>query len=163
MGDRDRENSSSEVNLKCVCCAADSVVRIRQWWVCFGLSPGRETGMTQIPLPYFQCILNESRPTCTLYTPISRVHCFGRLIGCNFKLGGSAGILHFTHSEANIDFVVRKHPALITLLFWRHICSHGKINSNCATKVVFTFPLWFWSTMPRSWCSFARNRAVRIN
>ncbi|XP_062703405.1 nicastrin [Aedes albopictus] len=51
-----------------------------------------------------------------MYTPISGAHCFRRLngthvTGCSSKLGGSVGVLHFIRSEADIDFVVRKHPA----------------------------------------------------
>ncbi|XP_065073067.1 nicastrin [Ochlerotatus camptorhynchus] len=51
-----------------------------------------------------------------MYTPISGAHCFRRLngthvTGCSSKLGGSVGVLHFIRSEADIDFVVRQHPA----------------------------------------------------
>lgn len=51
-----------------------------------------------------------------MYTSISGAHCFRRLngthvTGCSSKLGGSVGVLHFIRSEADIDFVVRQHPA----------------------------------------------------
>ncbi|EAT41709.1 AAEL006671-PA [Aedes aegypti] len=67
--------------------------------------------MTQILHPYLQCILNDSRPTCYFVHPDQRRLNETHVIGCNFKLGESVGVLQFIRLKVDIDFVVRKHPA----------------------------------------------------
>lgn len=127
----------------------------------FGLSSGRETGMTQTPLPHITSTFSTNQgqhvhpdQQSALLPAIER-NAHNRVQFQTKRIRG--------RSESDIDFVVRKHPApprsesdAAPVHAGIHLLRNQSGLQYSTVDLVN-------KTMLRSWCSLARNSAVRIN